>query len=208
MKWARSTKMGKLVLAVGLLLGIAWASPTYAQGSDPVSVVDAFHAAGDDMEAALALLTDDVVIELKPAPPNTTGIWTGKKEAQAFFEWRNANNIRRMREGSANVDGIRISGYMKVTSNTFDRLKLGAVAHIFQAEVVDGKLKYYRGQLAAEEQARVSAAFLAAQQASAEQPVGMPRTGSPILPATILLAGVGMMLTLFVVGVALRRRGA
>ena len=55
-----------VVLALALAAGVqpAAAAPSSAQAVDPVSVVDAFHAAGDDIDAALALLTDDVVIEL------------------------------------------------------------------------------------------------------------------------------------------------
>src|SRR6478672_8306037 len=92
------THKWSLALAVGLVAMLAQAvgaqpaaaAPASAQAADPVSVVDAFHAAGDDMDAALALLTDDVVIELSPPPPTTTGKWSGKEEARKFFEWRNA----------------------------------------------------------------------------------------------------------------------
>lgn len=168
-----SMKMSKWVLAlvIGLVMGLAQAvvsRPTaasvLAQASDPVAVVDAFHAAGDDIEAALALLTNDVVIELRPPPPNTTGKWTGKEEARKFFEWKNANNQDRMRAGDAQVEGNIIRGNVGVTSDIFTRLGLGTVGHTFQAEVVGGKLKAYLGQLDPKEQDRVTAAFRVAQQ--------------------------------------------
>jgi hypothetical protein len=169
-------------------------------------VVDAFHAAGDDIEAALALLTDDVVIELAPPPPNTTGKWSGKQEARAFFEWRNANNVRRVRSGDAGVvseAGVyKVDGLVAVDSNTFKRWGLAAVGHTFQAEVVDGKLKYYRGQITPEEAQRVAAARLAAEQAQAA-PAGMPRTGGPLILPLIFAIGIVMLLS----GAALRRRG-
>lgn len=200
-------QVGLLVLAVWIALGAAQPvgaqTDSAAQASDPASVVDTFHAAGDDMEAALSLLTNDVVIELIPPPPNTTGVWKGKEGARAFFEWRNAQNIRRVRVGTANVSGNTIEGNVSVTSNTFKRLGLGAVAHIFRAEVQDGKLKYYFGQLAPFEQERVSAALLGAGQAQA-QPAGMPRTGeSGMLP---LITALGVLM--LAVGAGLRRRTA
>ncbi len=80
---------------------------------------------------------------------------------------------------------------------------MGTVGHIFEAEVQDGKLKSYLGQITPEEGKRLAAARLAAEQAAA-QPVGMPTTGgSPILPFIIAM-GMVMLTT----GAALRRRKA
>jgi hypothetical protein len=195
-----------VMMAVGLAQAggaqAAAAASTSAQASDAVSVVDAFHAAGDDIEAALALLTDDVVIDLCcPAPPNTPGVWKGKAEARAFFEWRNGIKMRRVRAGDAHVEGNNVSGNVGVASDTFTRLGLGTVGHTFQAQVVDGKLKYYRGQLAPEEQSRVAAAFRTAGLSGA-QPTGMPRTGGPLLLPLVLAIGTLMLAA----GTALRKR--
>jgi len=209
MKRLLKTGAWSLALAIGMALGLAQAAGAQTQTgpSDPVAVVDAFHAVGDDMEAALALLTDDVVIELVPPPPNTTGIWKGKTEARAFFEWRNANNIRRERTGDAQVlssaAGYELTGNVGVTSDTFKRWGVGVVGHTFRAEVQDGKLKYYRGQIVAEEAQRVAAARLAFEQAQA-QPAGMPRTGAPLLLPLILALGMALVTA----GAALRRRKA
>jgi ketosteroid isomerase-like protein len=162
-----------LVPALALAAGAkpAAAAPASAQATDPVAVVDAFHAAGDDMDAALALLTDDVVIELVPPPPNTTGKWTGKEEVKAFFEWKKSLNQNRERRGEAQVttdgSGSVVSGNIGVTSDAFKMWGLGPVAHTFRAIVENGKLKYYHGELAPEEVKRVNDARLAFQQAQA-----------------------------------------
>jgi hypothetical protein len=76
--WSLALAIGLLGLAQASGLRSAAAAPVLAQADDPVAVVDAFHAAGDNMDAALALLTDDVVLGLRPPPPNSTGIWKGK----------------------------------------------------------------------------------------------------------------------------------
>jgi hypothetical protein len=206
---SRNIRAWILALVMALALGLAQAAGVQpaaaapsAQATDPVSVVDAFHAAGDDIDAALALLTDDVVIELTPPPPGTPGKWSGKQGARAFFEWRNAGHQRRVREGAAQVTGNTVTGEVGVTSDTFKRLSLGTVRHTFQAEVVDGKLKYYHGALALSEQPRVTAAIAAAQQAQGQQPTGMPRTGGPLIVPFIFAIGM-LILT---VGAALRRR--
>ena len=49
-----------------------------AQTTDPVAAVDTFHAAQkNSVEAGLALLADDAVVRVVPAPPNTpNGTWT------------------------------------------------------------------------------------------------------------------------------------
>src|SRR5687767_13785101 len=114
-----------LALVIGLALGLAQTAGAHAgplmQAGDPVAVVDAFDAAGDDIEAALALLTDDVVIELLPPPPNTPGIWKGKEGAREFFKWKNSGNQRRMRAGDAVVvsdrEGFRVTGNVGVASD-------------------------------------------------------------------------------------------
>ena len=205
MKRLAKLQVWSLALAIGMALGLAQITGAHAgplaQASDPTSVVDAFHAAGDDMEAALALLTEDVVIELRPAPPNTPGVWKGKEGARAFFEWRNANNIRRVRAGDANVAGDRVTGNVGVSSNTFTRLGLGTVGHTFEAQVQDGKLKSYLGQITPEEQTRVAAAILAAGQPQAP-PAGMPSTGGPLILPFVFAIGMVFLTT----GAALRRR--
>ena len=210
MKRLLRTKVWPLALAIGLGLGLAQVAGAQTQTgpSDPVAVVDAFHAAGDDMEAALAILADDVVIDLTPPPPGTPGIWKGKTEARAFFEWRNANNIRRMREGDAHVVSsvagqYEVNGNVGVTSDLFRRWGVGVVGHTFRAEVQDGKLKSYAGRIQVEEAKRVAAARLAFEQ-SQGQPAGMPRTGGPLILPFILSIGIVMLAA----GTALRRRKA
>ena len=202
-----------LALAVGLVAMLAQvvgvqpaaAAPASAQAADPVSVVDAFHASVDDIDAALALLADDVVIELIPPPPNTTGKWTGKEEVKAFYVWKNSMNQRRMREGDAQVStdaaGTLVTGNVGVTSDTFRMWGVGSVRHTFKAVVENGKLKHYVGQITPEEAKRVTAARLAAEQA---QSAGMPKTGVPLALPIIFAIGM-LMLT---AGAALRRRKA
>lgn len=197
MKQSIATLVWSFALCLGLVAGFAQPAgaqtatdaTTPAQANDVVAVVDAFHAAGDDIEAALALLTDDVVIELMPPPPNTPGIWRGKAEARAFFEWRNTNNIRRMRAGDAQVAGDAamqtVTGNVGVASDLFTRLGLGTVGHVFRAEVQDGKLKYYRGQITPEEGKRVAEALRLS-----AAPAGMPKTGEPVMLPLIFALGV------------------
>src|SRR6476661_3179505 len=138
------THKWSLALAVGLVAMLAQAvgaqpaaaATTSAQASDPVSVVDAFHAAGDDMDSALALLTDDVVIELSPPPPGTTGKWVGKEEARKFFEWKQTQNQRRVRAGEAQVssgpEGTIVTGNVGVDSDAFRKWGVGTVGHTFR----------------------------------------------------------------------------
>jgi hypothetical protein len=196
-----------VVLAALVALGMAQTAGAQTGGtlqqSDQVSVVDAFHGAGDDIEAALALLTDDVEIRLEPPPPNSTGVWKGKVEARAFFEWRNAQNIRRIRVGIATVEQNNVLGRVNVFSNGFTALGLGSVGHTFEATLEGGKLKFYYGKLVPEELLRINRARIAAGQPPIPT-VGMPRTGDPVLAPLIMMVGI-LMLGL---GYTLRRRRA
>lgn len=196
--------MWLLVVTVGLALGAAQSAGAQAgtpgQTSDPVAVVDAFHAAGDDIDDALALLTDDVLIQLIPPPPNTTGMWKGKAEARAFFEWRNTQNIRRARVGSASTVGDTVNGLVDVTSDRFTALGVGAVGHTFTAVIEGGKLKSYLGQITPDEAKRLAAVIAAGQPAG--QTAGMPRTGEPYWLPLPIAAG----LLILILGAALRRR--
>jgi hypothetical protein len=210
MKRFLSTPLWSLAVALGLVLGAAVGlTPTAAAQAEPptpVAVVDAFHAAGADLDAALALLTDDVVLKLVPPPPNTPGVWTGKEEARAFFAFKNAQNVTRERVGEAHVIGNQVSGRVNTSSNRFRLLGVGAVGHTFDALVQDGKIKSYTGTILPEELIRVNAAVAAQVAAAAPAPApGMPATGAPVILLPLILAG-GLLLLL--AGTVLRRRKA
>ena len=172
-----------------------------AQTTDPGAVVDAYRAAmGNNPEAALALVTDDVVQTIVPPPANSPGPWTGKQQLREHLEFTATNNAVHERVGSAQVQGDKVTMTVMILNNAFRQWGIGAVEHTYEAVVQGGKIKSITITMAEGERARVRAAAQAYTAAQAGQPpAGMPRTGGEqslpfllVISISILTALVGL----------------
>jgi hypothetical protein len=169
--------------------------------TDPVAVVDAYIAATGNPEAQLRLVADDITLRIEPQPPGTTGVWSGKAEAQGFFGFSKSQDVHLERIGSWQVSGDSVTGTVMVTVNDFRKWNVGAVQHQYEFVVQSGKIKSFASIMAPSERDRVAAA--AAAYFAAHPPAGMPRTGGEqSVPGTLLIT-LGMLATL--VGFSLRR---
>jgi hypothetical protein len=176
----------------------------FAQASDPASVADAFNKAALDPQAEIGMVTDDVMITVVPPPPGSQGVWSGKTQAQAFFEFVKGQNVHRELVGSWQVTGDNVTGTVMVTNNDFANWGVGAVEHQLQFTVQDGKIKSFNSIMAPSERQRVMAAAQAYQAAHpAQAPAGMPKTGagdqSEGLQLGLLLAALCLVTTGIVV---------
>ena len=205
MKRFLKTWVWSLALAgVGLLMvSMVSQRGVSAQTTDPVAVVDAFHAAQkNNVEAGLALLTDDAVVRVVPAPPNTPdGTWTGKEQLRQYMEFSVMQDTTIERIGSALVESDKVTITVMVLVNDFREWGIGAVEHTVEAVVQGGKIKSYTTTMAPSERGRVGAAAAAHQQAQSAQP--MPRTGGEQPVLFSMLIALGMVAAL--VGLILRR---
>ncbi len=221
-------QIGSLALALGLALGAGQiASAQTTQPADPPAVLSAFEKVAfgnaQDIDAALALMTDDAVLRVIPPPPGTTGVWTGKAEIRQGLQYNKANGVMRENIGTPQVEGNKLTTKSMVTNNFFTLWGVAPVEHSTEIIVEGGKIKSYTSTMSPSEQGRVVAAAKAYQQAHAapgaspaqpapaaqpapvaqpaQVPVGMPRTGDStpsmllveMLIAGLLVLGLGIL---------------
>lgn len=173
--------MRKAVVIGVVAMALLVMSPAriFAQASEPASVADAFNKVALDPQAEIGMVTDDVMITVVPPPPGTQGVWSGKAQAQAFFEFVKGQNVHRELVSSWQVTGDKVTGTVMVTNNDFANWGVGAVQHQLAFVVQDGKIKSFTSIMAPSERTRVMAAAQAYQAAHPVQaPAGMPKTGA------------------------------
>lgn len=197
-----------LLIAAGIMMMLI-VSPArmFAQAGDPASIVTAFNAAVLDPAAQMGMITDDVVIKIVPPPAGTTGVWTGKAEAQNFFAFVKGKNVHRELTGSWQVTGDTVTGTVIVTNNDFTAWNVGAVQHQLDFVVQGGKIKSFTTTMAPSERPRVMAAAQAYQAAhSGQAPTGMPQTGAGNSTGMLLPAMLVIALVFLSAGTVVRRR--
>jgi len=184
---------------------VAAAAQAYeaAQKSAPLAVVDTYLANLGNVEAQMALIADDAVMRIIPAPPNTPdGVWSGKDQVRQYFEFAKMQNPKVERLGSPTVEGDTVTMTVRVLVNDFREWGIGAVEHTYVAVVQGGKIKSFTFIMAPSERDRVAAA--AGAYFAAHPPAGMPRTGGEQPVPLSLLVAFGMVAAL--IGLDLRRR--
>jgi ketosteroid isomerase-like protein len=91
------------VVMLGLLVS---SSPVAAQETNPAAVIKAVYdaVAAKDIDSAMALVADDMVLTLIPPPPGLDGTFIGKEEIRNWLEGLAQNN------GRAEFSDITVSG--------------------------------------------------------------------------------------------------
>ncbi len=180
MRKLMKTKVWSLVLALGLALGLAPVAG--AQSNDPAAALAAFEKVAfgstQDLDAALALFSDNATLTVTPAPAGTSGVWNGKEEIRKGLQYNKQQNVMRVNTGSPKVEGTKATTNAKVTNNFFQMIGVGAVEHTTEVVVEGGKIKSYTSTMLAAEQARVASAAKAFQAANpAPQSASLPSAG-------------------------------
>jgi hypothetical protein len=210
MKRFTKTMVGSLALALGMamsmgqVVGAQTVSP-----ADPASVALAFEKTiGVDVDAGLALVADDALLKITPAPQGTPGLWTGKDEIRQALQYSAVHLVKREAVGTPQVNGNNVTYNTMVSNDFFQRLGVAPVQFTTEVIVEGGKIKSFVTTIAPSEQGRVATAAKALQAASpAPAPAGMPRTGGNELTNTIPFA---LLIAVFLTmaGVAIRRSQA
>lgn len=180
--------------------------------ADPAVLLAGFEKAAfgntQDIDAALALMSDDAVLTVAPAPPGTPGVWTGKAQIRQALLYNKQHGVKRDNVGSPVVDGNKATTMSMVTNDFFLLWEVAPVEHSTVVVAENGKIKTYTSTMSPSEQARVGAAAKAYQAAQATQQgqanLGMPNTGESDLTVivAVLLLAAGLLLTL---GLTIRR---
>jgi hypothetical protein len=208
----RTLKLWVWTLAVAAAMslgGSRLAGAQAAQPSDPTSLLVSFWQKVGDAQAidsALAMMTDDAVLRITPAPPGTPGVWTGKAELRQALQYASENAVHAVLQGSPTANGSTANGTAMMSNRFF--VAMGVAPVKFRTELVaeGGKIKSFTNTIAPEERERVATAAQAYQASQAAQaPGGMPRTGKSDAGG-MLVAALGLSLACLLAGVAARRR--
>ena len=125
------------VLVVMLTLPVA----LHAQETDTVAVVTALYEAvnAGDVEAALALYSDDAVIYMPVPPPGMPDTYTGKEEVRAWIE----NEVARNTEYelvSTEVDGTTVIATTSVADDVLRSFGLTSLEQKDEFTIEGGKI--------------------------------------------------------------------
>ena len=179
---------------VALLLVGVLASPVtlYAQATDAESVLKAVSEALNvkDVDKAIALVADDAVLTLAPAPPGGTGVYRGKEQIHARFKEVVAANTDH-KFGRCQTQGDKVTCSATVLDDAMRSMGLSALDFTVEATAQGGKLKSVTWTLSPDALAKLQAAMA---------PKTMPETGAAFplyslaawLGAGVLLAGLGL----------------
>jgi hypothetical protein len=185
--------MHRLVIALIAL----WMFPValHAQGTDPVSVLQASDAAynAHDLEAISALFADDAVRQLIPPPsPDSSGTWRGKQEIRTQWQREFALNSRVERIGEYQASGDTVTGQARYRDDSLIQLGVAPIEYTIQVTVKNGKITSSIVTTTPESLAKIQAAV------SRLPATGATGNVAPLL--LLLLGGLGLI----GLGIALR----
>jgi hypothetical protein len=183
-----------LAIVIAVLAGaLASAGRVQAQAMDPMEVFNAYHAAvnAHDVDAALALIAPDAVVQFPNQPP--PNVFKGTQEIRTWLEADFAQHIQVVTE-NVQVTGERVTWIARVDVDDFRPLGITLVGTA-EATIQEGKFTSFSYTLTDETLAKLAAI--------PAQPEALPRTGdaSPMALWLLVIVGVGIC----GVGVALRR---
>jgi ketosteroid isomerase-like protein len=188
--------MKRLVIAVTVIVVmLVLPGALSAQESDPVAVVTALYEAvnAGDVEAALALYSDDAVIYMPVPPPDMPDTYTGKEEVRAWI----GNEVARNTEYvllATQVDGTTVVATTSVADDVLRSFGLTSLEQTDEFTIEDGKVTARTHAFTEESLATLAAAAAA-----------LPETGGSSLAGSLpFWLGAGGLL-IAVLGMGLRR---
>ena len=186
-----------LIAMTALVVMLALPAALYAQETDPVAVVMAEIEAlnAGDIDAALALYADDVVIKLvPPIPPDSPDTYTGKAELRAWFEGLVAVNWKGELE-ILQVEGDTVTTKSRTWADPTRALGVAPLEATLVYAVQDGKIKGWTWTLSDESLAKLQAAMAA-----------LPESGGDAFPTYALVMALGGLAIVGGIGLTLLRR--
>lgn len=149
-----------LVLTVFLLTLAACAAPTQVPPEQVVLELAKALNSGD-IDAAMALLTDDIVFTVDPpVPPGTPGVYTGQEEVRALFEELPALNFE-MELDIQEVEGDIVKARLRTWVDPTRQLGVAPLEYNEVYIVQDGKISAITDNITDESMANLMDAIAA-----------------------------------------------
>lgn len=185
------------IVAIMVVVAAILALPLvlYAQETDPLSVVNAWHDAINeyDIDTALSYLADGAVVTIVP-PLEGSGIFSGK-EVRGLYEGFVAANFA-CTLSDCQVDGETVTCINTYTDDGLQAMGVDFMEGEWVATVRDGKIQSYTYTISADSLAKFP-----------PPPEAMPVTGGGALPSYALVVTLGSLAVASGLGVQwLRRR--
>jgi hypothetical protein len=144
---AREIISGSMVLFVlVMVLGIGSCQRSAVESSTPTAVVEGFIEAQNagDVEASLAFLADDAVIQFVPPPiPEDDGIFRGKEEIGGWYE-STAQNEGQSAVSDVRVNGETVTALLTYSDNGLKQLGVDFIENEWTVTVKDGLIQGYQ----------------------------------------------------------------
>jgi len=150
-----------VIAATALVLMLALPGALYAQGTDPMAVVNAWVEAlnAGNIEAALSYLADDAVLTFVPPPtPGDDGIFSGKKEIRGWYEGLvKAKGVTT--KGNCQIKGEKVTCLDTYTDTGLQGMGVDSLEMEWAATVRDGKIQGYTATITPGALAKLEAAI-------------------------------------------------
>src|SRR5262245_38476553 len=179
--------MKTMLVAICILTSIlALPATLNAQPADPQAVVKALETAVNthDMEARVALFSEDAVIQIRPEAFG--GTYRGKQQIRKWFEELEAAHFT-ITINILSVQGDTVTTRSTIASDFFRQLGLASVDGTEQYTVQNGKITGFTFTYRDESLAKIQAAIA---------PHAMPRTGASEVPYLVWLLPLGGIMLL------------
>jgi hypothetical protein len=173
----------RIVALMALVAILALPSALYAQETDPLSVVNAWHDAlnGYDIDAALSYLADGAEVTIVPPLDGGSGVYSGKEEIRGLYEGFVAANFS-CALSDCQVEDETVSCIDTYTDDGLKAMGVDFVEGAWVATVRDGKIQSYTYTISAESLAKFP-----------PPPEAVPVTGGGALPSYTLVIALGSL---------------
>lgn len=173
----------RIVALMALVAMLGLPSALYAQETDPLSVVNAWHDAlnGYDIDAALSYLADGAEVTIVPPLDGGSGVYSGKEEIRGLYEGFVAANFS-CALSDCQVEDETVSCIDTYTDDGLKAMGVDFVEGAWVATVRDGKIQSYTYTISAESLAKFP-----------PPPEAVPVTGGGVLPSYTLVIALGAL---------------
>ena len=173
----------RIVALMALVAMLALPLAVFAQETDPMSVVNAWHDAlnGYDIDAALSYLADGAEVTIVPPLDGGSGVYSGKEEIRGLYEGFVAANFS-CALSDCQVDGETVTCIDTYTDDGLKAMGVDFIEGEWVAAVREGKIQSYTYTISAESLAKFP-----------PPPEAVPVTGGGALPNYALVIALGAL---------------
>jgi ketosteroid isomerase-like protein len=187
----RMLVFGVLVLTFALRVSL------HAQGTDPLSIVNAWLDAlnAGDIDTALSYLSDDAVVTMvPPGTPGDDGIFTGKEEVRGWYEGLvAAKGVATLSD--CQVEGESVTCIDTYTDGGLQAMGIDSIEGELALTVSEGRIQEYTFTMSAESLAKFP-----------PPPETLAETGGGAVPTEALVVALGVLAVAGGLGVEMLRR--